>query len=102
MIDIDNKAKLHAFRPVRIPKPKDIFKRRGFIENTSNSSLSADDFSRNPLEQHQRQDRDFNNFAYQQYALEEAEKAKAAEAEKAKAAESDKANAAEVDKSDKV
>lgn len=71
--NIDNKAKLNAFKPVQIPKVRDIFKRCGYRQMTPTSSQTAEYFSRNPLEQHDNFSKGFSQHLYDEYAREQAE-----------------------------
>lgn len=66
--NIPNKAKLTAFRPVRVPKVKDIFKRIGYRNLPNSQEGMTADFSRNPLEHFDSESRKFDEYAYQQYA----------------------------------
>ena len=47
---ISDDAKLNAFQPVRVPKVKDIFRRMGYRQTSQTASGQTADFSRNPLE----------------------------------------------------
>lgn len=74
--NIPNKAKLTAFRPVRVPKVKDIFKRIGYRNlPTPQDGLTAD-YSRNPLEHFDRETQNYNHYLYDVYAQQMADEAK--------------------------
>lgn len=83
MINICNEGKLNAFQPVRIPKVKDIFKRRGFLDARSERHQSMDDLVRNPLEARQHIDSNFARYQneYEDYSREQAESVKKTEPE---------------------
>lgn len=66
--NINNKAKLNVFKPVRIPKVRDVFKRMGYRNIPTSSSSPAGDYSRNPLEIHDGFSRGFQQHLYDDYA----------------------------------
>lgn len=67
MYKVPKKAMLNAFVPVRVPKVRDVFKRRGFLRG-SDTSKSLDISSRNPLEIHDHVGRLFDQHMYEEYA----------------------------------
>lgn len=80
---IPNSAKLTAFCPVRVPKVKDVFKRLGYRQTSQSTSGQVADFSRNPLESFDVENRRMSQHYYDKYVAmmqkDEAEKAEKAE-----------------------
>lgn len=73
MYKVPDKGKLNAFVPVRIPKVRDVFKRRGFIRSTESRSHSLEIMSRNPLEVHDHVTKQFDQHLYEEYSRHQAE-----------------------------
>ena len=71
-------SKLTAFQPVIVPKVRDIFRRRGYQISSQCSSGGVADFSRNPLESFDGENRRMSQHYYEKYVemmqKEEAEK----------------------------
>lgn len=63
--NIPNESKLTAFVPVKVPKPRDIFRRRGLLNTTD--SMSIADYNRNPLSDFDSETRKMNQEYYEQY-----------------------------------
>lgn len=64
---IPNSAKLTAFCPVRVPKVKDVFRRFGYRQTSHSSSGQVADFSRNPLESFDGENRRMSQHYYEKY-----------------------------------
>ena len=65
--NIPNQCKLTAFQAVRIPKVKDIFRRMGFRRTSQSASGQLADFSRNPLESFDGENRKMSQYYYDKY-----------------------------------
>ena len=64
---IPNSAKLTAFCPVYVPKVKDLFRRFGYRQTSQSSSGQVADFSRNPLESFDGENRRMSQHYYEKY-----------------------------------
>lgn len=73
MYKVPDKGKLNAFVPVRIPKVRDVFKRRGFLRSAESRSNPLEIMSRNPLEVHDHVSKQFDQYLYDEYLRQQAE-----------------------------
>ena len=64
---IPNVSKLTSFVPVRVPKVKDIFRRMGYRRTSQSVSGQVADFSRNPLESFDGENRRMSQHYYEKY-----------------------------------
>lgn len=76
--NIPKESKLTAFQPVIVPKVRDVFRRMGYRRTSQSVSGQVADFSRNPLESFDGENRRMSQHYYEKYAelmkKEEAEK----------------------------
>lgn len=83
---IPKESKLTAFRPVIVPRVKDIFRRMGYRQTSQSVSGQVADFSRNPLESFDGENRRMSQHYYEKYAemmqKEESEKVESQKEEK--------------------
>lgn len=91
--NIPNQCKLTAFQAVRVPKVKDIFRRMGYRRTSQSDSGQVADFSRNPLESFDGENRRMSQHYYDKYVemmqKEEAQKEEAQKVEAQKEKKSD-------------
>lgn len=73
MYKVPDKGKLNAFVPVRVPKVRDVFKRRGFLRSVESRSNPLEIMSRNPLEIQDHVTKQFDQHVYEEYSRQQAE-----------------------------
>lgn len=64
--NIKKEAKLNSFKPVKVVKPKDVFRRHGYRHMPHQDGEVAD-FSRNPLQFFDSESKKMNDYYYEQY-----------------------------------
>lgn len=64
---IPKESKLTSFQPVHVPKVKDIFRRMGYRRTSQSISGQVADFSRNPLESFDGENRRMSQYYYEKY-----------------------------------
>lgn len=65
--NIPKESKLTAFQPVIVPKVRDIFRRMGYRRTSQSVSGQVADFSRNPLESFDGENRRMSQHYYEKY-----------------------------------